>query len=1356
MKRITKLLLLAGIIAVFGLNKLSGQNLSLFVTPHPDDWQLFMNPNAYERIATSDQTVVFLHITSGDGGRGAGVNNYFLSREEGSLRAIRFLVNNLIQQPGLGTNMNSSTVTINGHNIQRYTYGNTVSYFLRLPDGNYDGSGYPITNNQSLQNLYNGTISTISAINGSTTYISISDLETTVRLLIESEAGTSGTIEFNAADTDLSINPADHSDHRYSSFLLQNVANQIGNVTINLYQEYVTNVLPENVFGANLLLNAATWGVTNSGLTDMRAYTTWDEVHNVWVARQYYRTVGVIDNEAPSVPTGLQAVSVSGNSVSLGWTASTDNGRVAGYNIYRNSQLYATSASNSFTDNDVESGQSYTYSVSAFDAAGNTSSLSSSISVTTLDNIPPSVPSGLTAEALSATSVRIAWNASTDNIQVAGYNVYRNGVLTSTSALDSYTDNAVVPGINNNYAVAAYDLAGNLSALSSSVNIITVDNLAPSVPASVSVSAVTTRSVNISWSASTDNVGVTGYNVYRNGTLVSTITDTNYSDNSLNPGTQYSFSISALDLAGNVSALSSALLVTTLVSTDTTAPSTPTNLVAISRTGSTITLGWNPSTDNSGVAGYNVFRDGVLRATVNVTTYSDINLISGLLYQFAVRAFDTAGNQSIPALLTVSTPDTISPSVPTGLQSLSITATSVNLGWNASTDNIGVSTYNVYRNGNLVGNTASTTYSNTGLTSGQSYNFAVRAMDASGNLSNLSTLISVNTPDTIIPSAPASISATASSTTTVNVSWAAATDNVGISSYNVYRNSNLVGNTTALSFTDNGLTSSTTYSYTVRAIDLAGNLGNPSASAVATTQSVPVNIALNRPTTVSSFEFGHDGSFAVDGIISTNNWWGSSPYPQWWSVDLQGVYELNRVVVVNYFDGARYYRYNIEVSLDGSTWTNLVNFTTNTTPATNAGNSFEVNNILARYIRVTMTYNSANVGVHIVEFEAYGVPANLQSDNQAPTVPSALGASVLSSSSVSLGWTASTDNIGVAGYNIFRNGTLLTTTAATTFVDNGLQPGTAYSYTVSAYDAAGNTSSLSNQVSVTTDVLPENIALNKTTSASGSEFGHESSLAVDGIVSQSNWWGNNPYPQWIMVDFGNTYDVNRVVVINYWDGARYYRYNIQASTDGVNWTTVVDFSSNTIPATSTGNSFILSNVTARYMRVNMTYNSANVGVHIVEFEAYGTIATQAQSFSLPNVLEDETNVSSELEDNTNPLQSASSSLLAFTESDLESDLTNNGTSETIGSGTSFVYFESVYPNPVRIGESLRLTFNVPQDENIVVEVYSSTGARLVIQQYSLFTGINEVTLSTNNLNSGIYLIVANISGQQEIRQIVIE
>src|SRR5213595_1498968 len=173
------------------------------------------------------------------------------------------------------------------------------------------------------------------------------------------------------------------------------------------------------------------------------------------------------------------------------------------------------------------------------------------------------------------------------------------------------------------------------------------DTIAPATPTGLAASAVTSTSLTLSWSPASDNVGVTGYRVYRDGTLVASPGATSASITGLSAATTYSFTVSAVDAAGNASALSAPLSATTLPLPDTTVPSTPTGLVGVAVSSSQINLSWTAATDNVGVTGYNVYRGGTQIATLGVvTTFQNTGLTASTNYSYTVRAFDAAGNVS--------------------------------------------------------------------------------------------------------------------------------------------------------------------------------------------------------------------------------------------------------------------------------------------------------------------------------------------------------------------------------------------------------------------------------------------------------------------------------------------------------------------------------------------------------------------------------------------------------------------------------------------------------------------------------------------------------------------------------------
>ncbi len=183
---------------------------------------------------------------------------------------------------------------------------------------------------------------------------------------------------------------------------------------------------------------------------------------------------------------------------------------------------------------------------------------------------------------------------------------------------------------------------------------------------------------------------------------------------------------------------------------DAIAPSVPGGLTASNVTTSTVSLTWNPSTDNVGITGYNVYRGGTLITTTPATStaYNDSGLTANTLYSYTVSAKDAAGNASAQCTalsVTTSAPDTTPPSVPTSLAKSGATATTMTLTWGTSTDNTAVSGYKVYRNGTQVGTSASTSYTDTGLTASTTYSYTVSAYDPAGNTSAQSTAVNMTT-----------------------------------------------------------------------------------------------------------------------------------------------------------------------------------------------------------------------------------------------------------------------------------------------------------------------------------------------------------------------------------------------------------------------------------------------------------------------------------------------------------------------------------------------------------------------------------------------------------------------------------
>ncbi len=280
---------------------------------------------------------------------------------------------------------------------------------------------------------------------------------------------------------------------------------------------------------------------------------------------------------------------MSGTQIDLAWTGSTDNVAVANYRVERchgaGCTIFvqvATPTGTTFSDTGLQNATRYTYRVRAADAAGNLSGYTAEQSAMTPDTQAPTVPTGLTATAASQSQIDLAWTASTDNVALAGYRVERcqgatctNFVQVATPTAASYSDTGLLAATTYRYRVRAEDTAGNLSAYSgvqSATTPLAPDMTPPTAPSGLTASAVSASQINLAWSASNDNVVVSGYQVERcqgagctDFVQVATPSGTFYNDTGLTAVTSYSYRVRAADAAGNLSAYSSVQSATTQV-----------------------------------------------------------------------------------------------------------------------------------------------------------------------------------------------------------------------------------------------------------------------------------------------------------------------------------------------------------------------------------------------------------------------------------------------------------------------------------------------------------------------------------------------------------------------------------------------------------------------------------------------------------------------------------------------------------------------------------------------------------------------------------------------------------------------
>ncbi|HET7539704.1 MAG TPA: fibronectin type III domain-containing protein, partial [Polyangiaceae bacterium] len=766
----------------------------------------------------------------------------------------------------------------------------------------------------------------------------------------------------------------------------------------------------------------------------------------------------------------------------------------------------ATTSSTSFSNTGLSASTSYGYRVRATDAAGNFSLYSNAVVAFTPappDTQPPSAPANLSATTVSGAQINLSWSAATDNVGVTNYLIERctgtscaNFLQIATGAGTTFSDTGLSAGVGYSYRVRATDAAGNLSGYSNTASATTTpppDTQAPTAPANVAVTVVSNSQLNLSWTASTDNVGVTAYLVERcqgagcsNFTQTTTTTGTSSSDTTLQAATSYSYRVRATDAAGNRSSYSvvasgvtssGAPANPTFVQGTYADPQVPSSLVTVRFAGAqsagdlnVVAVGWNDT-------------------TAQVTNVSDS---SGNVYTLAVGPTVRAGfgSQSIyyakniaaAAANTNTVSVTFSPAADypdvriaqyhgiDPVNPLDVVAVGQGAGSNAVTSAVTTTnSVDLLVGANMV--STITTSAGTGFTSRMisdpdSDILEDRVVTAAGSYSASSSLLSGSwimqlvafrgagspppPPDTTPPSAPSSLLASAASTTQINLSFTAATDNIQVTGYLVESctgascsNFTQIATSTTTSLNVTGLSIGTSYSYRVRATDAAGNLGPYSNTASATTlapdtqpPSAPANLVANAS---SASQVDLSWSAASDNVAVTG-------------------------YLVESCAGAGCANFTQVASTTALTWSNA---------GLSSGQSYSY--------RVRATDAAGNLGAYSGTASAT-TPAP---DTQAPSAPSTLAATTVSGTQIALTWGASTDDVAVTGYLLERC-TITTgyscsayaqiaTTTGLSYTDGGLTPGGKYRYRVRATDGAGNLSAYSNTSTATT-TAPDAVA----------------------------------------------------------------------------------------------------------------------------------------------------------------------------------------------------------------------------------------------------------------------------------------
>ncbi len=441
------------------------------------------------------------------------------------------------------------------------------------------------------------------------------------------------------------------------------------------------------------------------------------------------------DSVPPAPPESPVAVTAGGG-VNLSWqpSAGDDRGGQVRYELLKNDSVFASYISIT-TFRDPNGTPEDRYFVRAMDYTGNRSATTPVFTAADNDTSAPSTPQNLEGNIEANGDVTLTWTASRDNIGVTEYIVFRNGIEIGRTPTATYTVDTPAAG-NHWYQVRALDAAGNQSykTPSTKITIDAGDVTAPSTPQNLAANLEANGDVTLTWTASNDDIGVTGYIVYRNGVVIDNVTSPTAVIATPASGDHW-YQVRAVDAAGNQGRKTPPLKFT-VTGADNTRPTTPQNLTGNQEPNGDVTLTWTASRDDIGVTGYIVYRNGIEIDSVTATT-AVIPAPAVGTHWYQVRAFDAAGNQSFKtpplAFEVQGATDNQNPTTPKNLQA-NIAANAVTLTWTASNDNIGVTGYRIYRNGIEIDSVTDTTVVISAPAVGAHW-YQVRAFDAAGNQS---------------------------------------------------------------------------------------------------------------------------------------------------------------------------------------------------------------------------------------------------------------------------------------------------------------------------------------------------------------------------------------------------------------------------------------------------------------------------------------------------------------------------------------------------------------------------------------------------------------------------------------------
>jgi|GEM_PF-758729 Beta-1,4-xylanase len=467
------------------------------------------------------------------------------------------------------------------------------------------------------------------------------------------------------------------------------------------------------------------------------------------------------DVTAPAWENGsLEAEVVHPQSARLSWSPATDDIGINGYRIYQDGTAIADVSADRriYEATGLTPGQMYAFKIEALDAVHeSTGGPAASIEMPAADVAAPVWPSASAPElsGITRNGAIVSWQSADDQYGVDSYAVYLDdseaAIVSGTGSGDTYSYqlDQLQPGTAYSIHIAAIDAAGNKANSQAVIwNTAAADTEQPHWAAGSKLhsAAVTAAGVWLNWSAAMDNAAVDSYRVYAGDKQIAIVNGAirNYFVAGLEEDTDYSFHVAAVDSAGNVSE-PLVLEGARTLKYDSIFPQWPSgSRISLEETDEGMRLQWDSATDNIGVSGYRLYRNGIVIAETDgsARAYTDtVNQDTQAVYK--VEAADSAGNWSVFGPSTadpvIEIPmDTRPPVWLTGsvITPVHVSSTTVSLAWTPAVDQNKVTGYRIYMNGNLVSEVEGTEWTTSNLEAGTAYTFKVEAIDEAGNESN--------------------------------------------------------------------------------------------------------------------------------------------------------------------------------------------------------------------------------------------------------------------------------------------------------------------------------------------------------------------------------------------------------------------------------------------------------------------------------------------------------------------------------------------------------------------------------------------------------------------------------------------